>query len=123
MKSTTRISRDRTHMAIGHKCRSQKVLGFTAMEGVRSNIPGVPYLSHYPDYYSNVSICPVLINHLLGRYSSACNTIENHNRMQKYDLALDKYLVTQSGYFRLATTVALGICIADVKLLFCHGVP
>ena len=30
--------------------------------------------------------------------------------------------MTQSGYFRLATTVALGIGIADGELIFCHGV-
>ena len=29
--------------------------------------------------------------------------------------------MTQSGYFRLSTTVALGMGITDGKLLFCHG--
>ena len=42
--------------------------------------------------------------------------------MRHSDLLLDKYWVTQSGYFRLATTVALGIGITDGKLLYCHGV-
>ena len=42
--------------------------------------------------------------------------------MKQYDLALDKYWVKQSGYFRLATTVTLGIGIANGKLLFCHGI-
>ena len=42
--------------------------------------------------------------------------------MRKSDLALDKYWVTQSGYFRLAITVALGVGITDGKLLFCHGI-
>ena len=37
-------------------------------------------------------------------------------------MLLDKYRVTQSGYFRLATTVALGMGITDGKLLYCHGV-
>ena len=35
---------------------------------------------------------------------------------------LDKYWVTQSEYFRLATIVALGMVIAYGKILFCHGV-
>ena len=48
--------------------------------------------------------------------------IDNQNRMWQYDLALDKYWVTQSGYFRLATTVAFGMGITDGKLLYCHGV-
>ena len=38
--------------------------------------------------------------------------------MRKYDIDLDKYWVTQSGYFRLATTVSLGMGITDGKLLF-----
>ena len=42
--------------------------------------------------------------------------------MRQYDLLLEKYWVTQSGYFRLATTVALGMGITDGKLLYCHGV-
>ena len=41
--------------------------------------------------------------------------------MRKSDIALEKYWVTQSGYFRLATTVALGMGITYGKLLFCHG--
>ena len=42
--------------------------------------------------------------------------------MRQSDLSLEKYWVTQSGYFRLATTVALGMGITDGKLLYYHGV-
>ena len=42
--------------------------------------------------------------------------------MRQSDLLLEKYWVTQIGYFRLATTVALGMGITDGKLLYCHGV-
>ena len=42
--------------------------------------------------------------------------------MWQYDLALDKYCVTQSGYFRLATEVVLGTCIKYGRLLFWHGI-
>ena len=42
--------------------------------------------------------------------------------MRKSDLWIEKYGVTQSVYFRLATTVALGMGITDGKLLYCHGV-
>ena len=31
-------------------------------------------------------------------------------------------MVTQSGYFRLATTVVLGVGITDKKILFCRGI-
>ena len=83
---------------------------------------GVPYLSRYPNNYSNASILPVLHPCVIGRHFSGCNSIDNHIRMQKSDLALDKYWVTQSGYFRLVTTVTLGMGLADGKLLFCHGI-
>ena len=42
--------------------------------------------------------------------------------MRQFDLSLEKYWVTQSGYFRLTTTVALCMGITDGKLLYCHGV-
>ena len=42
--------------------------------------------------------------------------------MRNYDLALEKYWVTQSGYFRLETKMALGMGFIDGELLYCHGV-
>ena len=42
--------------------------------------------------------------------------------MRQSDLALEKYWVTQIGYFRLATTVALGMGITGDKFLFCPGI-
>ena len=98
------------------------VLGFIVTEGAGSTEPGYPYLSHFPDIYSNFSVRTVFRPHLLGRYFNACNAIYNHNRMRQPDISLEKYWVTQSGYFRLVTTVALGMGITDGKLLYCHGV-
>ena len=42
--------------------------------------------------------------------------------MRQSDISLDKYWVTQSGYFRLSTTVTFGMDVTDGKLLYCHGV-
>ena len=42
--------------------------------------------------------------------------------MQKYYIVLYKYWVTQSGYFRISTTVTLGMGIRDGKLPFYHGI-
>ena len=42
--------------------------------------------------------------------------------MWQSDIALEKYWLTQSGYFRLETTVKLGMGITDEKILYCHGV-
>ena len=42
--------------------------------------------------------------------------------VRQSDIVLEKYWVTQSGYFRFSTTAALGVGIIDGKLLYCHGV-
>ena len=42
--------------------------------------------------------------------------------MCQSDPVLEKYWVTQSGYFRLATSVALGMGIIDGNIIFCHGI-
>ena len=42
--------------------------------------------------------------------------------MQQYDPEIEKYWLSQRGYFRLETKVALGMGIAYGKLLYCHGV-
>ena len=53
MKSTPRVTGDRPRMDI-----------YT--EGSGNTVPGVPYLSCYPDDYPNISIRSVLCPHLLG---------------------------------------------------------
>ena len=78
------------------------------------------YLSSLTFFY--VSVCHVIWPHFIGRYFSAYNAIDNHNKMRQYDLEIDKYWVTQSEYFRLLTTVALGMGITDRDTLLCHGI-
>ena len=87
-----------------------------------STEPGDPYFSSFPDIYFNVFACPVVSTHLLVRYFNACNEIYNHNWIWQSDIALDKYCVIQSGYFRLATKVALSMGIIYGNLLYCRGV-
>ena len=71
-----------------------KFLGFIATEGSVSTEPVDTCLSCLTEIYSNVSVCPVVHTHLLGSYFNACNVIENKNRMQKYDIPLEKYWIT-----------------------------
>ena len=109
-------------LSICYKYKSRKVLAFIANEGAGITKPGDPYLYFFPENNSNVSVCPVIHPHLLGRYFNACYAIENHNKMWQYDLVLEKKWVRHSGYFRLSNTVALGMGITDGSLLYCHGV-
>ena len=122
MKFNPRVPGGIPLLAIGYKYNYRKVLWFIATEGAGSTAPGDPYLSRVPDIYSNVSVHPYDLPHLIGRYFNACSAIDNQNRMRQSDLDLDKYWVTQSGYYRLETTVVLGMGITDGKLLYCHGV-
>ena len=92
------------------------------MEGYGSTEAGVHYLSCYPKIYYNVSICPVLCPSVIVGYFSACNEIDNHNRIHQYDLALDKYWLDQSGYFMLVDKVTLVMGITGRGVLFCHGI-
>ena len=107
-------------MDIRYKCISNKVPGFIAPEETGSTEPGITYLSHYPDNYCNVFVCPVLQHHVIGRYFSACIPIYNNDRMRHFYLALEKYWVIQRGYFRLATILVLGMGIIYGKILLCH---
>ena len=63
LKSTPRFTGESPLLAIGYKYNSRKVLGFIATEGAGSTEPGYPYLSHFPDIYSNVSVLPVFRPH------------------------------------------------------------
>ena len=56
------------------------------------------------------------------RHFSYCNATDNHNMMWPSDEALEKYWANQSGYFRLATIVTLGMGLKDGKILFCNEV-
>ena len=122
MKSTPRVYGGIPLMAIGYKYNFRNVLGSISTEGGGITEPGDPYLSSFPDIYSYISVCLVVCPHFLGRYFNACSTIDNHNRMWYYDLALDKYWVTQNGYFRLTTTVALGMGVIDRNLQYYDSV-
>ena len=75
MKSTKIVPGGRPLMAIGYKYNSRKFLGFIATEGGVSTEPGDPYLSRFPDIYSDVSVRPVVRPCLLGSYFNAFNSI------------------------------------------------
>ena len=122
MRIIPRVTVGITLLDIGYKYNYRKVLGFIDTKRDGSNEPDNPYLSRFPEISSNVSVIPAVHPHLLLRYFDACNSIENDNRMQQYGLNLEKYWLTQSGYFRLANTVGLGMGIAYGTLLYCHAV-
>ena len=122
INNTPIVPGGRPLISIRYKYNSRKVLGFISTEAVGSTEPGYLYLSSFSDMYYNVSVRPVVIPFLIGGYFNSCNKIDNKKRTRKSDIELEKYWVTHNSYFRLATTVALGMGITDGKLLFCYGV-
>ena len=75
LKSTLRFPGERPLPAIGCNYNYTKFLGFISTDGSGSTEPGDPYLSCFPDIYSNVSVRPVFRPNLLGRHFNYCNAI------------------------------------------------
>ena len=61
MKSDPIVPGGRPLMSIGYKYNYRNVLGFIDTGGYGSTETDSPYLSRFPDNYSNVSICPVVL--------------------------------------------------------------
>ena len=78
----------------------------------------IPIYLIYLTTILNVSICAVVCYRFLEIYFNAYNTIDNLNRMHQSGLALYKYWVTQSEYFRVATSVELVMRITDEKSFY-----
>ena len=55
-------------MNIRSKYNYRIFLEIITTEGDGNTEPGDPYVYRFPDIYYNVSICPVVHPHLLGRY-------------------------------------------------------
>ena len=64
----------------------------------------------------------LLLVPLLCQKKSAVNEVDSHNKSRQSDLALDKWWVTQFGWLRLCTPVAMGMTITNCWKLLCYGV-
>ena len=108
-------------MSIGYKYNSRRVLFIFSDEGYIRTDTGDICLYCFYDNYSSFSDFLVVYPCIVYSGLNSCNAIYQHNNMCKYDLALEKYWVTQSGYFGIGTTSALGMGITDAKILFYNG--
>ena len=107
-------------IAIGYNYNVWKVIYLIVKDTVGRTQEGFLYLYKYPDQFANVSICPVARPLVMSK-KSAVNEVDSHNKSRQSDLALEKWWVTQCGWLRLCTTVAMGMNITDnpvgVKLI------
>ena len=85
---------DRPLIAIGYKYKTRKVLSFIITYNVGSTKTGIPYLSKYPDQFTNFAVRPV-DRPLVMSKKSAVNEVDSHNKSRQSDLALEKWWVTQ----------------------------
>ena len=81
----------RTLIAIGYKYNMRKVLSFIVTEDVWSTKAGIPYLSKYPEPFSNVSICPVARPLVMSKFFESINEVDSHNKSRRSDLALENF--------------------------------
>ena len=77
-------------IAIGYKYNVRKVLCFIVTDKSRITKTGIPYLSKYPDQFTNVAIRPVARPLVMSK-KSAVNEVYSHNKSRQSDLALEKW--------------------------------
>ena len=58
----------------------------------------------------------------MSKNISAVNEVDSHNKSRQYDLALDKWWITQCGWIRICKTVATGMIITIFWKLFRYEV-
>ena len=59
LRSKSMVPGGRPLIDIGYKYNARKVLSFIVTDNAGSTKTGIPYLSKYPDQFTNVSIRPV----------------------------------------------------------------
>ena len=59
LRSKPMVPRYRPLIAIGYKYNARKVLSFIVTDNTMSKKTGIPYLSKYPEQFTNVAIHPV----------------------------------------------------------------
>ena len=100
-------------MDIGYKYNTWKViyfievLVFIVTENSGSTQEGITYLSKYTEQFTNVNILPVARPLIMYKFFGSVNEVDYHNKSRHSDLAVEKLWVTQCGWMRLCTTVAM----------------
>ena len=122
LSSKPMVPGGRPLIAIGYKYNARKVLSFIVTVNAGSKKTGIPYLSKYPDQFTNVVIRPVARPLVMSKTFSAVNEVESYNKSRQSYLALEKWWVTQCGWLRLCKTVAMGMTITNCWKLFHCGV-
>jgi hypothetical protein len=106
-------------IAIGYKYNSKTTLCFVCTENAGTTAPGSPYEMKYTDTNGNICIREVERPSIISNFFYNVNTIDVLNHLRQFCLKLEKKWVTQSGYFRIHTTL-IGINVVDTMMLGIH---
>ena len=99
LRSNPMVPGGRPLIAIGYKYNARKVIHFIVTDNTGIINTGIPYLSKYPDQFTNFSIRPVGRPLVMSK-QSAVNEVDSHNKSRKSDLALEKWWVTQCVWLK-----------------------
>ena len=67
-------------IAIGYKYNVRKVIYFIVTDNAGSTQTGLPYLSKYPDQFTNSSICPISRPFVMSKNISAVNEVDSNKK-------------------------------------------
>lgn len=103
-------------VALGYRYSRKTILFFVLTKSAGSSKPGDPYQMKYTDSFGNICTRNVNRPQVVSNFFASSNVIDMHNQLRQDSLKLEKKWVTQSPWFRLATTY-VGICVTDAFLL------
>jgi hypothetical protein len=109
-------------IAFGY-CYSRKTtLYFVATENSGSTVKSESYVMKYTDSYGN--ICTRLVDrpNMISKFFATSNTIDTHNQMQQFNLALEKKWLTKNRYFHLSMTLIRINVVDTYHLSSWHGI-
>ena len=112
----------RLRIAIGYKYNAREFLSFIVTDNAGRTNVGLPYLSKYPEQFTNVAIKSVSLPLVMSKFFGAVNEVDSHNKSRHYDLEMEKLWVTQCVWLPLCTTFSMGMTITNFWKLFLYGV-
>ena len=108
-------------ISIGYKYNKQKKITFIDTDNTGSTQAGIPYLSKYPDQFSNVSIHPVAHPLVMYKFFGFVNYIDSLKKLSQSDQVIQKFWAKQCGWLQLCTTASMGISQLNILPLFTGG--
>ena len=88
------------------------VLTFIGTWNVGTTIPGKPYVARFPDEHGNLKCKDIPQPDVVSKYFKDSDAVDNHNKSQQGDLALEEHWRTVDCWLKLVVTY-IGITVTD----------